>query len=135
LLWAVIDEAALRQQIGARAVMQEQLTFLAEAAQRPNVVMQILPIRDGLRTGAGNSFTIFRLRSTHLADVVYLEHLDNAEYLADTDRCDPYKEHLAEIVVAALHPRETRRALWEIARGKDLTIPDRKQPGTVGAGR
>jgi hypothetical protein len=135
LLWAVIDEAALRQQIGARAVMQEQLTFLAEAAQRPNVVMQILPIRDGLRTGAGNSFTIFRLRSTHLADVVYLEHLDNAEYLADTDRCDPYKEHLAEIVVAALHPRETRRALWEIAHGKDLTIPDRTQPRTVGVGR
>lgn len=133
VLWAVIDEGALRQHIGAKAVMDEQLRFLADVAQRPNVVIQILPSRDGLRTGAGNSFTIFRLRSSHLADVVYFEHLDNAEYLADTDRCDPYKEHLAAIVVAALHPRETKRALWEIAQGKDLTIPDRQLRHTAGA--
>jgi hypothetical protein len=120
-LWAVIDEAALRQRAPARAVMDEQLRFLAEATERPNVVIQILPITDGLRTAAGNSFTLFRLRSAHLADVVYLEHLDNAEYLADTDRCDPYKLHLTEIVVAARDPSETRRLLGEIARGEDLS--------------
>jgi hypothetical protein len=133
LLWAFIDEVALRQQIGTRAVMQEQLRFLAEAAQRRNIVIQILPIKDGLRTAAGNSFTIFRLRSTYLADVVYLEHLDDGEYLADTDRCDPYKKHLMDIELAALHPRETPRALREIARGEDLTIPDRRLHEAVSA--
>jgi hypothetical protein len=126
LLWAVIDEAALRQQIGTHAVMDEQLTFLAEAAQRRNVRIQILPIKDGLRTNAGNSFTIFRLRSVHLTDVVYLEHLDNADYLADTDRCEPYKQHLEEIGVAALPLGDTQRALREIARGEELTRPARR---------
>ncbi|MEV4133277.1 DUF5753 domain-containing protein [Dactylosporangium sp. NPDC049742] len=135
-LWAVIDEAALRQQIGDQAVMQEQLAFLAEVVQRRRATVQILPIQDGLRTGAGNSFTIFRLRSRHLADVVYMEHLDNAEYLADTDRCDPYKEHLSELVVAALFPEEeTMRALQEIARGVPLTIPGRRLKRVVVQGR
>jgi hypothetical protein len=125
-LWAIIDENALRQQIGVGSVMEEQLTFLREAARRPNIAIQILPIKEGLRTGAGNSFTMLRLRSTHLADVVYMEHLDNAEYFADPRHCDPYKTHLARISVAALRPAETPRALAEIAQGMDLSPSDRR---------
>ncbi|MEV0133647.1 helix-turn-helix transcriptional regulator [Dactylosporangium sp. NPDC050688] len=125
-LWAIIDEAALRQRVGAGAVMEEQLAFLAEAARRPNIKIQILPIKEGLRIGAGNSFTLLRLRSSHLADVVYMEHLDNAEYFADPHHCEPYKTHHAQIIVAALRPEETQRALTEIAQGKELSASEHR---------
>lgn len=55
-LWALIDEAALRRPVGGTEVMTEQLNFLALAATRPHVVLQVIPLdagaHEGLRGGA-----------------------------------------------------------------------------------
>lgn len=47
--WAVVDESAIRRNVGGRAVMREQLDYLAECAARPNVVIQIAPFSLGER--------------------------------------------------------------------------------------
>jgi transcriptional regulator with XRE-family HTH domain len=58
-LWVVIDEAVLRRPVGGKHVIREQLNHLAEMAQRPNVVLQVIPagvaVHDGLR---GGGFTV-----------------------------------------------------------------------------
>ena len=55
-LWALIDEAALRRPVGGAEVMTEQLQFLALAAARPHIVLQVIPLaagaHEGLRGGA-----------------------------------------------------------------------------------
>ncbi|MGN9760800.1 helix-turn-helix domain-containing protein [Streptomyces sp. SD31] len=47
LLWVVLDEAALRREIGGRAVMAEALRHLAGLARRSRVLAQVLPFSAG----------------------------------------------------------------------------------------
>lgn len=55
-VWVVVDEAVLRRAVGGKHVMREQLNHLIEMAQRPNIVLQVVPsgvtVHDGLRGGA-----------------------------------------------------------------------------------
>jgi transcriptional regulator with XRE-family HTH domain len=57
-LWAVIDEFALRRPIGGPDVMREQLAFLATAAERPNITLQVYPVAKAYHPGLRGSFTI-----------------------------------------------------------------------------
>jgi transcriptional regulator with XRE-family HTH domain len=50
-LWVVIDEAVLHRRVGGACVMREQLDHLARAAQRPSVVLQVIPASVGAHDG------------------------------------------------------------------------------------
>jgi transcriptional regulator with XRE-family HTH domain len=50
-VWVVMDEAALQREIGGAKVMSEQLWHLAEMAERPNIVVEVVPLATG-RTAA-----------------------------------------------------------------------------------
>jgi len=120
VLWAIIDEMALRQQMGEPRMMQRQIAALMADSERPDITIQILRSSDGLRAESGNSFTVFRSRPMLMPDVVYLEHLENADYLFDRDMCEPYKVHMNRIGVAAEKPDQTVMILDQIACGKSL---------------
>jgi hypothetical protein len=58
-IWAIIDEAALRRQVGSLEVMRAQLRQLADMARRPNIVVQVIPLAVGAHEGLrGGSFVI-----------------------------------------------------------------------------
>src|SRR5262245_28594941 len=46
-LWTVVDEAALRRPVGGAKVMRTQIERLIEAAELPNVTLQVLRFRIG----------------------------------------------------------------------------------------
>jgi transcriptional regulator with XRE-family HTH domain len=71
-LVAVLDEAVLRRQIGARSVMRQQLDHLIEAARLPNVSLRILQLESDAPIVIG-SFVLLRY-GTSMPDVVYMEH-------------------------------------------------------------
>jgi transcriptional regulator with XRE-family HTH domain len=58
-LWVAIEEAVLHRPVSGPAVMHEQLNHLLRAAQRPNVVLQVIPASVGVHGGlAGAGFIV-----------------------------------------------------------------------------
>ncbi len=58
-LWVIIDEWALRRPVGNRHVMLEQVNRLLEAAQKPNIVFEVIPADAGAHEGLyGGGFAI-----------------------------------------------------------------------------
>jgi len=57
-LWAVMDEAVLRRQVGPDEVMHRQLTHLVEQGRRSHIGIQIVPAIRGANAGCVGAFTI-----------------------------------------------------------------------------
>jgi Helix-turn-helix. len=58
LLWAVIDEAALRRRFGSVEAQAEQLRRLIDADKLENVVIQVIPFAAGLHPAMPSGFVI-----------------------------------------------------------------------------
>jgi transcriptional regulator with XRE-family HTH domain len=81
MLWVIIDEEVLRRAVGGPAVMRDQLVRLAEAARRPNVVLQIVPAGVGAYEGMNGPFVIANFEDT--SSVVYLETAAGGQIIED----------------------------------------------------
>jgi transcriptional regulator with XRE-family HTH domain len=106
-LWAVIDEAALRRPVGGPEVLRGQLERLLEASKLPNVTLQILPFGAGAHPGMVGAFSILRFADVELPDVVYVEHLTNAQYLDRRDDVNRYLHVMNSISMRAAPPDKT----------------------------
>jgi hypothetical protein len=115
-LWAVVDEAALRRQVGGRAVMRAQLERLIEVTDLPSVTLQVLPYGAGAHPAMVGAFSILRFPIEELPDVVYLEHLTNALYLDKPQDVDQYAYVMASVIVDSTPPEVTVEVLSEMLR-------------------
>ena len=106
-VWAVVDEAVLRRPVGSPAVMRSQLKHLTEAAQRPNVTIQVMPFQAGGHSAAGGPFSILRFAEPDLPDVVYLEQLTSALYLDKPEVVDSYLKVMERICMEAATPADS----------------------------
>ncbi|MEU6132905.1 DUF5753 domain-containing protein [Saccharopolyspora sp. NPDC047091] len=70
-LRAVVAEEALRRPVGGWAVMQAQLEHLIAVADRPNVLLQVLPLNVGAYACQSGSLTVLRFDEGE--DVAFLE--------------------------------------------------------------
>ncbi|MDG4857391.1 helix-turn-helix transcriptional regulator [Streptomyces sp. T-3] len=71
LLWVVLSEAVLHQEIGGREVMRNQLAHLLEVQERPWLKVQLLPFEAGAHAGLPGTFNLLRFDSD--PDLVYTE--------------------------------------------------------------
>ncbi|MFE7804317.1 Scr1 family TA system antitoxin-like transcriptional regulator [Streptomyces sp. NPDC057430] len=71
LIWVVMSEAVLRQEVGGRTVMRNQLAHLLAMQEREWVKIQILPFEAGAHTGLMGSFNLLRFDGD--PDIVYTE--------------------------------------------------------------
>ena len=115
-LWCVIDEAVLRRPMGGKAVMAAQIAALMDAADLPNVTIQIIPFAAGGHAAAGGAFTILRFREPDLADTVYIEQLTSALYLDKRDDVEQYAAAMEKLSAQARQPDETSKILGQIRR-------------------
>jgi len=100
-LWTVLDEAVLRRPPGGPGVMRAQLERLLELTDLPNVTLQIVPFNVGPHAAAGGPFTILRFPEPDLADLVYLEQLNSAQYLDHPDDVINYVTVMDQLCVQA----------------------------------
>lgn len=109
-LWAVIDEASLWR-LDGRSVMREQIQYLIEMADLPNVTIQVLPLYSGAHAAIGGPFSILRFAEPDLPDIVYLEQLTSALYLDKSQDVQHYLLIMDRLCVQAKSPTETIRFL------------------------
>lgn len=81
---AVIHEAAFHMRFVDRRIMREQLDYLVEVCQFPNVTVQLLPFRAEVAAGPGAPFTVFGAAATELR-TVHLEHPAASTFLGDQE--------------------------------------------------
>jgi transcriptional regulator with XRE-family HTH domain len=85
-LWFILDEAVLRRMAGPSRVMREQLEYLYEACEWPNVTLQVLGFASGLHPALGGSFAIIEFPERLDPDVVYTEGITGQAYIEERDR-------------------------------------------------
>jgi transcriptional regulator with XRE-family HTH domain len=115
-LWAVLDEAVLRRPAGRPGVMRRQLQHLIEAAERPNVTIQIIPFAAGAHAAAGGPFSILRFADRDLPDVVFLEQLASALYLDKRETVDHYMAVMDRLCLEASPSAVTAKTINAILR-------------------
>jgi hypothetical protein len=115
-LWAVVDEGALRRPVGGPDVLRVQLERLIEAAELPNVTLQVLPFAAGAHPAMVGAFSILRFPEPELPDVVYLEHLTNALYLEKREDVEEYLHVIDTICLRAARPDRTVEILGRILK-------------------
>jgi len=82
LVWMLLDESVLRREVGGPKVMHDQLARLADAARRPNVTIQVIPLAVA-HPGLHGAFAI--AETSEMPAIVYLETADDGQTTEDPD--------------------------------------------------
>jgi len=114
--WAVVDESALRRQVGGGSIMQEQLHHLVQISELANVTIQVLPFTAGAHPSMGTSFVILQFPEPTDPDVVYLEGMTSGLYLERTEEITTYALSFDHLRTAALSPDESAAMITAVAR-------------------
>jgi transcriptional regulator with XRE-family HTH domain len=116
----VLDEAVLRRHIGGAEVTREQLAALIEAAERPNVTIQVLPFSAGGHAGLDGEFVILVFPDPQDPPVAYIEGLHGDLYLEVEEELDRYMMAWTYMLTKTLDPTESIAAMEEVVKeGKD----------------
>jgi hypothetical protein len=83
MLWVILDEGVMRRPVGGTWVMKEQLRRLAEAARRPSVVLEVIPLSAGAHQGMSGSFVIAEFGTA--APIAYQDTAARGQIIEDAD--------------------------------------------------
>ena len=110
-LHVVVNEAVLRRHVGGIAVMREQLRHLGELAERPNIVVQVLPFSAGAHPAMTGSFIMLHFPSEGGEPTIFVEVDSGALY---HDR-----------------PSDFERFTWMFGQLRDLALSPAKSTALV----
>ncbi|MGW2628137.1 helix-turn-helix domain-containing protein [Streptomyces chattanoogensis] len=100
-MWCILDEAALRRQMGGARVMAGQLRHLLETTEEmPGVNVQVLPFSAGAHTGVDGAFTVFRFDAGD--PLVVVESLTSSQYLEEDAHVGRYDVTFSHLRARAL---------------------------------
>ncbi|MEV7228360.1 helix-turn-helix transcriptional regulator [Polymorphospora sp. NPDC051019] len=114
-VWVVLDEAVVSRPVGGDEVMRAQLARLVEAADLPNVTLQILPFEVGAHAGMDGTFTILDFAEALDPGVVYAENATGGLFLEKAEELRKYVFIFDHIRAAALRPEESVAAIAKLA--------------------
>ncbi|MER6557537.1 helix-turn-helix transcriptional regulator [Streptomyces sp. NPDC001027] len=119
VFWLVLSEAALRQEIGGRAVMREQLAHLLSFEGNPRINVQVLPFAAGAHPGTQGSFNVYRF--TGDPAIVYTEGYGIGYPSANPDTvkdCSLRYDHLRAAALSLKDSAELIRRVMEERYGE-----------------
>ena len=102
-LWSIVDEAALRRQVGGPEVMQAQFQYLIEVSELPHVTFQVIPFDAGAHPGMPGSFILLQFGDAAIPDVIYVDTMAGELFLEEVADVRRYKlvfEHLRAVAAS-----------------------------------
>lgn len=97
----LIAERVLGEALGSSAVLLEQVRYLLDMAQLPNVALHVLPASAMRWTLAHNgAFVLFEFEKA--APTIHLEHFRGPTFLYDKGAVEDYRSELETLMGAAL---------------------------------
>ena len=121
VVWMVISEAALYQEIGGRETMHDQLAHLLSFETNPRINVQVLPFSAGAHAGLTGTFTLFRFASD--PTIVYTEGYGSGHPTANPDTvkdCSLRYDHLRAAALSLKDSAELIRRVMEDRYGEQL---------------
>jgi transcriptional regulator with XRE-family HTH domain len=112
----VLDESVLRRQVGGPEVMADQLSRLIEAAEHPNMAVQVLPFGTGAHIAMAGSFVVLRFPGAASSYAVYLENMTSELFIENEGEAFQYSLAFDRLREVALGPEESIRLIAQIAR-------------------
>ncbi|MGH3313745.1 MAG: helix-turn-helix domain-containing protein [Streptomyces sp.] len=109
----VLEEAALRRQLGGRAVMKRQYEHLLACAERPNVNVQVMPTSCGAHAGLFGPLKLIETQESER--IVYFEANGKSTLVSDPSEVGSYARRCAMISRQALRPRESLALIEQLA--------------------
>jgi transcriptional regulator with XRE-family HTH domain len=109
-VWVVIDEAALRRQVGGREIMRDQVEHLIELSALPNFFLQVISFCSGAYVAMDLPFVVLAFPDQVDPDVACLGYPTGALWIEDTAEVDRYNVFFHHLQAAAL-PFEASAAL------------------------
>ena len=106
-LWAIMDEASARRQVGGPQVMAAQLARLGEAAALPNVTLQVIPFAAGAHPGLPGSFIVLDFADPADQNIVYIDSLAGDLFLEQETEISRYIVMFEHLRAAALRPDDS----------------------------
>ncbi|MGQ0574812.1 MAG: helix-turn-helix domain-containing protein [Pseudonocardia sp.] len=114
----VVDESVLHRLVGSPAVMHAQLVALADATERPNVVVRIFPFAAGPHAAiAEGVFSLFHFRRTIDHDVVNIEGRVVDAYVEQPADVQIYRRLLSGLRDSALSAADSTVFIRRVAQG------------------
>ncbi|MFD7867251.1 helix-turn-helix domain-containing protein [Streptomyces sp. NPDC059783] len=113
--WAIIDEAALRRQMGCPAAMHQQLASLLAQADTPNSSIQVMPFSAGLHYLMGSALTLLTLADG--TKVAYEEGIEAGHLYEDGAKVAQWQRHYEVQRANALSLRESAQMIRTIMEG------------------
>jgi transcriptional regulator with XRE-family HTH domain len=103
----IFGEEALQRLIGGPTVMRRQLRDLLEAAARPKISIQVIPLSVGAHVGLIGQFTLLGLRESG-DDLMFSEGVsEDVANRDDQDMITTFTEHFEELQALALSEDRT----------------------------
>ncbi|QEV22268.1 helix-turn-helix domain-containing protein [Streptomyces alboniger] len=127
LLWVVLSEAVLHQEIGGHEVMREQLAHLLGFRDQQWVNLQILPFTAGQHAGLPGTFTTLRFEDD--PDLIYTEDFVQGHMTAHPEKVKESSLRYARLQASALSVEDSAAL---IARVMEERYGD--QPAADGRG-
>lgn len=115
----ILDEAALRRQVGGAQVMREQLLHLVQLTNRPNITMHVVPFATGSHPAMQGAFAILQFPDASASSTVFLENMTSDLIVEDEREVHQYGLVFDRLLELALGQNESMTMISQIANEID----------------
>ncbi|MER5303135.1 helix-turn-helix transcriptional regulator [Streptomyces lasiicapitis] len=113
LLWAILDEAVLRREVGGPAVMAGALRHITGLARRHRVIVQVLPFKEGAPMAMSGSLKLMSFEDA--PPLSYLEGFGTGRLEDDPSTVAAHQLAYDLLGASALSPRESLALIDSVA--------------------
>lgn len=128
-MFFVIDETALRREVGGRRTMLRQAERLKDFAAQQHITLQVMPFAAGAHPGLLGNFILLEFSEADLEDLVHIETVEDITIRDDADFIARYSDRFQLLERMSLSPEDSLVFLDKViaeyeAEGGDSSRPE-----------